>query len=132
MTTKWEVAVYLDERATPNQRKALEAIVSGQVGGPFGALAPLIGRVVGLRYAPIEFRVDGKKRSLRINGVAGMSSEAIGGADGAEVTIAGAPLLTTPAVTVAKVERLTLADHGWKWDTAGGNSFQSPFSFKGP
>jgi hypothetical protein len=132
LTTKWEVAVYIDERATPDQRKALETIVSGKVGGPFGALAPLIGKVFGLRYVPIEFRADGKKRSLRIQGVAEMSSEAISGAGGAEVKIAGAPLLSTPEVTVAKAEKLTLADHGWKWTSTGGNSFQSPFSFKGP
>jgi hypothetical protein len=132
MTTKWEVAVYIDEKANPAQRKALETIVSGQAGGPFGALAPLIGKVVGIRYAPIEFHSEGKRRSLRIKGLAEMSSEALGGAGGAEVKIAGAPLLTTPEVTVAKSEKLVLADHGWKWNNTGGNSFQSPFNYSGP
>jgi hypothetical protein len=132
LKTKWEVAVYIDEKATPGQRKALESIVSGQAGGPFASLSPLIGKVVGVRYAPIEFRADGKKRSLQIGSVAEMNSEAIAGPDGVEVKIAGAPLLTTPEVTVARAERLTLNDHGWKWESTGGNSFQSPFSFTGP
>ncbi|MCI4350658.1 MAG: DUF1326 domain-containing protein [Thermoplasmata archaeon] len=132
ITTKWEVAVYVDERATPGQRKALEPILAGQAGGPFGALAPLIGKVHGLRYTPIEYHLEGKRRSLRIKGVAEMSSEAITGAGGASVKIAGAPLLMTPEVTVAKSDKLSLSDYGWKWDRPGGNSFHSPFNFNGP
>ena len=38
----WSAAMYLDERATPEQRAGLEAILSGQAGGPLARLAPLI------------------------------------------------------------------------------------------
>lgn len=130
--TKWEVAIYVDERATAGQRRALETILGGQAGGPFAGFGPLIGTSHGFRFVPFEFRVDGKKRSLRIKGIAEMRSEAIAGAGGAEVKLAGAPLLMTPEVTVAKAELLRLADHGWAWEMVGGNSFYSPFDFKGP
>jgi hypothetical protein len=132
LKTKWEAAVYIDEKATPGQRKALEIILGGKAGGPFGALAPLIGKIVGLRYVPIVFKVDGKKRSLQIPGTASMNSEAMSGPNGASVTLAGAPLLLTPEVTVAKADMLSLSDHGWKWEVAGGNSFYSAFNFGGP
>lgn len=132
MRTKWEVAVYVDERATPAQRSALEPILGGQAGGPFAAFGPLIGKSHGIRFVPFEFRADGKKRSMKMRGVGEMRSEAIPGAGGSDAKIAGAPLLLTPEVTVAKAEKLSLVDHGWTWENAGGNSFYSRFEFKGP
>jgi len=51
----WQVAVYLDERATEKQTEALGAIFSGQAGGHLAALGPLIGKVAGVTSAPITF-----------------------------------------------------------------------------
>ena len=132
LTTKWEVALYIDEKATPGQRLALQTILGGQAGGGFAALAPLIGKVRGVKFVPIEFKRDGKRHSLRIRGSGEMSSEAIAGPEGTPVKIAGAPLLLVPEVTVAKADVLSLHDHGWTWDSKGGNSFYSPFDMKGP
>src|SRR5690348_7306690 len=42
VTTKREVLVHIDERATSKQRKALETIVSGQVGGPVWCFGPAL------------------------------------------------------------------------------------------
>ncbi|HZY69517.1 MAG TPA: DUF1326 domain-containing protein [Thermoplasmata archaeon] len=132
LTTKWEVGVYIDERATPNQREALGAIIGGRAGGSFGALAPLIGKVHGMKFVPIEFKRDGKKHSLRIRGIGEMNSEAIEGSSGGTVKIAGAPLLLVPEVTVAKADVMSLSDYGWTWESKGGNSFYSAFDLKGP
>ncbi|MCI4348237.1 MAG: DUF1326 domain-containing protein, partial [Thermoplasmata archaeon] len=88
---KWEGAIYLDHRATEAQRKALETILTGQAGGVFGILAPFFGKVHGIRSVPIEFHVDGKKRSLRIPGVAEMRVQALTHPNGKEVRISNAP-----------------------------------------
>ncbi len=132
LKTKWEVAVYIDDKASPGQRQALGAIIGGQAGGTFGALAPLIGKVQGVKFVPIEYKLDGKKRSLRIQGIAESSSEAIAGPQGGLVKLAGAPLLLAPEVTVAKSDKVSLRDYGWKWEIKGGNSFYAPFEFAGP
>ena len=132
LKTKWEVAIYVDDRATPSQRKALESILSGQAGGPLAGFGPLIGKMLGIKFAPMTFRADGKKRSLTIRGIAEMRSAAMAGAGGAEVKLSGAPVLLAPEVTVGQHEKLSLTDYGWKWDGAGGNSFYSPFEWKGP
>ena len=132
LKTKWEVAVSSDERATPSQRDALGSIIGGQAGGAFGALAPLIGKVQGVKSVPIEFKRNGKKHSLRIRGIAEMSSEAIEGSSGESVKISGAPLLLAPEVTVAKSDKMSLSDFGWTWESRGGNSFYSAFDLKGP
>src|SRR5579863_4997217 len=55
-TTKWDVAIYIDERANPAQREALQSILGGQAGGMFAGLGSMIGRVLGVRFVPFEFQ----------------------------------------------------------------------------
>lgn len=131
-TNKWEAAVYLDSKATERQRKALETIVSGKAGGVFGVLGSFIGKVHGVRSVPIDFRIEGKHRSLHIRGVGEMRVQTVDGAGGKEVTIANVPFGAETAVRVAKSEMLRLKDYGWDWNVSGKNSFFAPFSQKGP
>ncbi len=64
------VAVFIDERATPAQADAIATILSGQAGGmPFEALAGTIVTLEGPVRAPIEMTVNGTKSSYRIPGV---------------------------------------------------------------
>lgn len=55
----WRVALYLDERATPEQAEAMQAIFSGAAGGYLAALSPLIGEVTGVHTALISFESQG-------------------------------------------------------------------------
>lgn len=132
MQTKWEVALYIDAKADARQREALQAILSGTAGGPLAALSPLVGKVLGVKQVPMEFKAEGKKRSLRMPGTGEMSSEGISGPQGGDVKIVGPPLALVPEFMVAKASRLSLLDHGWHWDSRGGNSFYAPFEMKGP
>ena len=59
LEVKWKVALYVDERANQDQRDALTQIFSGQEGGHLACLAPLIGEVLGVKAAPIEYRFSG-------------------------------------------------------------------------
>ena len=56
LEVKWKVAPYVDERADQGQQDALTQIFSGQAGGHLAGLAPLIGEVLGVKAAPIEYR----------------------------------------------------------------------------
>ena len=44
---KWKAALYLDERASEEQRQALTKIFSGQAGGHLGRIAQHVGEVLG-------------------------------------------------------------------------------------
>jgi len=134
LKVKWNVALYVDEKATQAQRGALTQIFGGQAGGEPAALAPFIGKVLGVREVPIAYETKGRRRSLRIPKVAEMEVEAIEGQGGAEVTIEHIPLTAVPNQTtvVAKSKRLSYHDHGYAWDLSEKNGFYSPFSFKGP
>ncbi len=55
--TKLNMAFSFDERATEQQREALNMIFSGKAGGFMTEIAKLIGEVRGIEYAPIKFEV---------------------------------------------------------------------------
>ncbi len=132
LQTKWKVALYLDERASADQQKALGAIFSGQAGGHLAALAPLIGEVLGVKPAPIEFSASGKQRSLRIPKIAEADIEALEGQGGALVTIENHPFTAVPGqpAVVSTSKRLKVSDYGISLDLSGKNGFYSAFAYQ--
>ncbi len=131
---KWEVALYVDERASGEQQTALTQIFAGQAGGHFGVIAGHVGEVLGAGPAAIEYKADGKKRSLTIGGVADVALEAIEGQGGGEVILSGHPLAVAPGQpgVVGRNSNLSYHDHGMDWDISGGYSLHSPFDYQGP
>lgn len=67
--------MYIDERASSEQREALESIVSGQAGGFWAVLPSLISDNRGVKYAPTEMVGDGTRRSFTIPGVVELVNE---------------------------------------------------------
>lgn len=129
--TKWNAAVYLDERASPAQREALTKIFAGQAGGHPARLASHVATVLGVASVPIDYRADGKRRSMRIPNIAEVAITAMEGQGGGEVTINNHPLCIAPGfpAVAARSEHLRYADHGMKWELSGQNGFYSPFSY---
>jgi hypothetical protein len=132
METKWTVALYVDERGNQDQRDALTQIFSGQAGGHLAGLAPLIGEVLGVKAAPIEYRSEGKRRSMRLGDVADAEIEGLAGQDGGDVTVAGAPFAAVPGVSfvVAKSKQMRFSDYGLQWEVSNKNGFFSPFAYQ--
>jgi hypothetical protein len=62
----WRIGVFIDAAASDEQAEKLGAVFTGARGGPMEALAPLIGENLGVERAPIEFRVDGLRHSIKI------------------------------------------------------------------
>ena len=93
-----------------------------------------IGEVLGVRNVPIDYQAEGKRRRLRINGVAESAIEDIEGQGGAEVTVKNHNLCIAPGYPLvnAKTEKLSYQDHGLNWDLSGTNGWYSPFSYQGP
>ena len=133
MQTKWQIALYLDERATEAQKDALTQIYTGQAGGAFEALAGHIGEVLGIKSVAIDHKREGKHASLRIAGVVQGEIEAIEGQGGAEVTIRNQPLSLFPdhPVVAARSKQLSYRDYGFEWELSGQNGFLVDFSIQG-
>jgi hypothetical protein len=62
----WRLGVFVDEQATDEQADKLVQVFSGQLGGPMGGLAPLVGEMLGVERVPIEIHDDGLRHSVRI------------------------------------------------------------------
>jgi hypothetical protein len=133
LQVKWKVALYLDERATGEQRDALSRIFAGQAGGHLANLAPCIGQVLGVKTVSIDYRAEGKRRSLGIRSLADVEIEAVSGQNGAEVTLANMPFCVVPGVpsVVAKSKRLSYRDYGYQWEITDKNGFYSTFTYQG-
>ena len=62
----WKLGVFVDEQATDEQADKLVKVFTGQLGGPMAGLAPLVGEVLGVERAAIEFDDDGLRHSVRV------------------------------------------------------------------
>jgi hypothetical protein len=62
----WRLGVFVDENATDEQSDKLIRVFGGQLGGPMGALAPLVGEMLGVERAKIEVEDDGLRHSVRV------------------------------------------------------------------
>lgn len=133
-TTKWRVALYLDERASDEQKQSLTRIFGGQAGGHPELLASFIGDVLGVADAAIDYQAEGRSRSVTIDGVGAMAIEAIEGQGGGEAVISGHPLCVAPGQpgVVARSKHLRYADHGMSWNISDKNGLYSPFVYQGP
>lgn len=61
------VLLFVDEKASPEQRNALLAIGSGQEGGlPFEILATTFSTLLEPRFVPFDFHLDGLQSSVRL------------------------------------------------------------------
>jgi hypothetical protein len=128
----WQAAVYFDERASQAQAKALGQIFSGQAGGHPARLAQHIGEMLGATSVPIEFRAEGRRRSLRVGDVAQAAIQAVQGQGGSEITVANHPLAIAPGypAVVSRSESMRYQDHNFRWELSDKNGFYSPFSYQ--
>jgi hypothetical protein len=133
LETKWRVALYFDETASEEQKNTLTQIFTGQVGGHFSNLVPLIGEVLGISSVPIEYEAKGKQRSLKVGEVGQTEVEGIQDSSGADVIINNPPLGIAPGhpLAVAKSKKLHYKDYGLECDISGKNGFYSPFTYQG-
>jgi hypothetical protein len=129
---KWQVALYTDERASQEQAKALGNIFSGQKGGHLAALGPLIGEVLGVKAVQIDYRAEGKKRSVRIGNVAEAEIEAIAGQGDRLVEVHNVPFTVVPDVpmVLSKSSRCRYDDFGHSMDISERNGYYSPFAYQ--
>ena len=131
----WDVGLITDQRAQPEQQQALEAIASGQAGGPMAALGPLIGTFLGSEARPIDFQMNGMRASIMIPGVLDQEVVAVPShANTAEpmyLDNVAHPVNTRLALGTAS--RSHLHAFGLDWDDASGqnNGHFAPFSWQG-
>ena len=62
----WDVGIPVDDKATAEQRDAIEALWTGEHGGPFAIWTSVTPNRLGVTSAPIEFHGDREARTARL------------------------------------------------------------------
>lgn len=65
----WTEGLIIDAAARPEQRAAVEKILSGQVGGPWAVLSRFVGQWLDVRVLPIEIHDEETTKRVSISGL---------------------------------------------------------------
>lgn len=130
----WRVAVHVDSKATPQQKEAILAAHTGKLGGPMGDLAPLIGEVVGIYDAPIDFNVVEGKGTIRIGDVVSAEMQPYTDSQGRPTKLVDSIFSTIPGSPAylgkAMSYRVNLPAHNMRWEFNGRNAVLGMFRFE--
>ncbi|MEV4558203.1 DUF1326 domain-containing protein [Kitasatospora sp. NPDC049285] len=127
----WRLGMIMDEAASPEQAEALGAVFSGQRGGPMGDLAPLVGDMLGLEVARIDYADDRRIHRVAIGDAVDIEVEDFVSpldATGKGIRVSGVGF---PADTLAAgvATRSRVNAFGLEFGNEGKNSFSAPFSW---
>ncbi len=129
----WRAAVYVDDKASPQQKDAILSVYTGKLGGPVADLAKLIGEIVSVESVPITFDVQGAKGTLKVGDAGYAELVPYQSAAGKTTTLTDTVFSTVPGAPVyvgkaprykSKVEKL-----GIDIELANHNALQSTFVF---
>jgi hypothetical protein len=122
-------ALYLDSRATAEQRSALEAIFGGSAGGPPAFVSLMAPKRLPTKVAEMNFSADGNVRKLSMPGIAEVTVEGVLGSGGNTVWIDNAPHPLTSRVAAAKGTSSNYSDHSLTFKNSGRNGHFAPISW---
>jgi hypothetical protein len=130
----WEVVVLVDDEASDEQREAILAAFTGELGGPLADLAELIGTVKGVETVPIRHEVNAGVGSLSVPGILEAEMEPYRGPDGTVTTLRESIFSTVPGspawVSKAARNRVNLPQYGMTWEFEGRNAIQSEWTME--
>lgn len=126
-----DLAVYLDARASEDQKNALWEIFRGNVGGPMKRLGLFVKTWREPRVAEIEYRVEGHHRRFAVRDVMDVELHAVPGRDGRrEVWIDNILHFACERVASATTDAAWYKDHGFDWKhPAGTNAHYGPLDW---
>jgi hypothetical protein len=128
----WRLGVLMDEAASDEQAEKLGAVFGGQLGGPMGALAPLIGENLGVERVPIEFTSEGGRHSVTLGSAGRVEAEDVvsfGVESGEPARLSGIFHPVGSELTIAKGGDTQLSVFGLEPKLAGQAAFSHEFSW---
>lgn len=127
----WRIGIFVDDQASEEQADKLVKVFGGQLGGPMGAIAPLVGKVMGVERAAIEFDDDGLRHAVRVGDVIDFEIEDIvpfGKEDGRAIRFDGMFHPVASNLTIAEATRSKINAFGIEYTGRTGLS-TSEFSW---
>lgn len=130
----WRVGLAMDESASEEQVEKLGRVFGGELGGPMEVLAPLIGEMLGVERARIDFAEEDGRHRLRIGDSTDVEVEdvvpfGVETGEPAKLTAINHPAGST--LTVAKATRSRVSLLGLEFSHEGKSGFSAPFTWAG-
>jgi hypothetical protein len=131
----WTVAAYVDSKASPKQKEAILAAHTGKLGGPLADLAKLVGEVVGVHDAPIQFNFTEGKGTIRIGDVVSADMQPYTDAKGRPTKLVDTVFSTIPGspafVGKASSHKVNIPEHKMTWQFNDRNAVLGNFRLEG-
>lgn len=129
----WRLGLVMDAAASPEQAAGLGAVFGGQAGGPMAGLVPLIGEMLGMETAPIEYVDDGRRHSLKVGELIDVEIEDYVPPqllpDGDVEMLTGMFHPANSTLTIASATRSRVSVFGLDFVNDGKNGHSAPFSW---
>ncbi len=128
----WRVGLFMDAAASREQADKLGAVFSGQLGGPMEVLAPLIGEMLGVEVAPIEYADDGLRHRVKIGDFVEIEVEDFvppQTPDAEPSKVIGVFHPANSTLTIARATESRVNAFGLEFSNAGKNGHSAPFSW---
>ena len=128
----WRVGLFMDAAASQEQADKLGAVFAGQLGGPMAMLPPLIGELLGVQTAPIDYREDGRRHRVRIGDAVDIEIEDFVPPLNPQGEVSKLTGMFHPAnstLTIAQATTSRVNAFGLQLDHSGKNGHSAPFSW---
>ncbi len=128
----WKFALYIDDKASEDQKNALQKIYGGEAGGHPAVIASLVGEVMGVHSAAITISGDAKSKTLKVDGTGELTVNALEGEDGGPVVVHNHPLAVAPGndIIVHKSVKGEYSGHGKQWQISDTVSLAASFQYQ--
>lgn len=121
--------IFIDVRASVDQRASLETIMSGAVGGAPAGIQGLVPTFLGFKAAAITFQREGASRRLVVDGFGEQAVTGLDGLGGEPLAITGTGHPASNELALARASAATFKDDHFEIDNSGQNGHFAPFSW---
>src|SRR5687768_11374215 len=129
----WSAGLFIDDKASVYQVKALTRIMSGQARGSTHLLSILVSRFLGVWQEEVRYEVDGDVRRLSVPKIIDGEIRPIPGKQaGKPTTIENSQYWIGPQVIVAEAVKSRFRHQGRNWDFEGRSAEIVALDWKGP
>lgn len=131
-----QLGIIIDERASPEQHKALVSIARGEVGGSLAALNALVTEYLGVETRAIQLDINGLLWTAATEGAVDQVAEGVPSpvAPGEPIYLDNTGHRANPRIGLAQLRRNHMHAFGINWDDDSGTNSGAfaPFSWQGP
>jgi hypothetical protein len=127
----WKLIAFVDDKASPTQKKAILDAHTGKLGGPLEDLSKLVGEVLGVYDVPIEFNITEGAGSIRVGEKVSAEMKPYTDAGGRPTKLVDSIFSTIPGSPAflgkAMDYRAEIPEHNMKWLMHGRNAVLGEF-----